>query len=313
MRLPSEADAACAVRETLAVEPASVLRFSTGLCHFVYDVVLGDGRRVVARIATRDTRVLLDAGVAWSSLLRPLGVPLPAVLAADVSERIIGFPFVLLERLDGVDLGVAYPRLTAEDKQCIAAEVARVQSRVHTLPTGVGFGHTTIAGLGPHSSWVAVIEAMLARTEPHLIRLGLAGASPLPRVHRRFDDLRPTLERIAPTPFLDDTTTKNVLVADGRLSGVVDVDELCYGDPLLTVGLTQMSLQVAGQDLVYIDAWADALGATVEQRARIRFYAGIFGVVFLAEQGQPFNREGTPIVDEAIVTRLLKQIDELLA
>jgi len=32
--------------------------------------------------------------------------------------------------------------------------------------------------------------------------------------------------------FLDDLTTKNVIVQDGVLQGVVDFDHVCYGDPL---------------------------------------------------------------------------------
>ena len=131
-------------------------------------------------------------------------------------------------------------------------------------------------------------------------------------VRRRLDALRPALDRIESTPFLDDTTTKNVLVAEGRLSGIVDVDELCYGDPLLTLGLTRMSLQHAGHDLTYVDAWAEALEATAEARERIRFYAAVFGVGFLAELGQRFNRAETPAIDQATVARLLAQIDELL-
>ena len=37
--------------------------------------------------------------------------------------------------------------------------------------------------------------------------------------------------QIRPTPFLDDTTTKNVIVHEGKLSGIVDVDWICFGYP----------------------------------------------------------------------------------
>ena len=51
---------------------------------------------------------------------------------------------------------------------------------------------------------------------------------------RRRSARGPTLEAVPPLPFLDDLTTKNVLVDGGRLSGVVDVDVVCFGDPLAT-------------------------------------------------------------------------------
>lgn len=40
---------------------------------------------------------------------------------------------------------------------------------------------------------------------------------------------------VKPTPFLDDTTTKNVIINDGKLSGIVDVDYVNFGDHLLTL------------------------------------------------------------------------------
>jgi hypothetical protein len=43
--------------------------------------------------------------------------------------------------------------------------------------------------------------------------------------------MRDALDAIRATPFLHDTTTKNVIVThDGVVSGIVDVDDLCFGD-----------------------------------------------------------------------------------
>ena len=51
--------------------------------------------------------------------------------------------------------------------------------------------------------------------------------------------LRDEIDSIPPTPFLHDATTKNVLVtAKGAFSGIVDVDDLCFGDPRYPAALT---------------------------------------------------------------------------
>ena len=43
---------------------------------------------------------------------------------------------------------------------------------------------------------------------------------------------RAELDALSPVPFLHDTTTKNVIVTpEGSFSGIVDVDDLCFGDP----------------------------------------------------------------------------------
>jgi aminoglycoside phosphotransferase (APT) family kinase protein len=43
---------------------------------------------------------------------------------------------------------------------------------------------------------------------------------------------------VQPTYFLDDLTSKNVIVQDGELRGLVDFDVVCYDDPLYWLALT---------------------------------------------------------------------------
>ena len=44
--------------------------------------------------------------------------------------------------------------------------------------------------------------------------------------------MRDRVDAVAATPFLHDTTTKSVIVTpEGTLSGILDVDDLCFGDP----------------------------------------------------------------------------------
>ena len=45
-----------------------------------------------------------------------------------------------------------------------------------------------------------------------------------------------------PICFLDDLTIKNVIVAEGKLQGIVDFDWVCYGDPLYMIALTQTAV-----------------------------------------------------------------------
>ena len=66
-----------------------------------------------------------------SELLRRRGVPLPAILAADVqAER----PWLVLERLPGTDLGAVIAGLSDSQLDRIAASV--VQAQVITANTG---------------------------------------------------------------------------------------------------------------------------------------------------------------------------------
>ena len=126
MQAPTESDARRLVETALGCATVGARRFATGLCHFVYEVALDDGRCVVARLATAETRDLLAGGVYWHGRLAPLGVPLPALLHADTRAPL---PFVVLERLPGDDLHAVYPALSREQKRAIAAAVVEAQRR----------------------------------------------------------------------------------------------------------------------------------------------------------------------------------------
>jgi hypothetical protein len=117
---------------------------------------------------------------------------------------------------------------------------------------------------------------------------------------------------IQPAPFLDDTTTKNVLVDHGRLSGVVDVDQLCFGDPLFTIGLTNMALLADGLDVDYVEHWMNLLNLGKQQRQTVEAYTLLFCVDFMSELGQRFNKEEHPEIDLEKFARL-KSVFETLA
>jgi hypothetical protein len=103
----------------------------------------------------------------------------------------------------------------------------------------------------------------------------------------------PELAAIPPTPFLHDTTTKNVIVtADGHFSGIVDVDDLCFGDPRYVVALTHTSLLAHGFPTLYTKAWL-RLAQFADDRP-FRLYVALFLADFMAERGQRFNDNPLP-------------------
>jgi aminoglycoside phosphotransferase (APT) family kinase protein len=96
------------------------------------------------------------------------------------------------------------------------------------------------------------------------------------------------LDALTPIAFLHDTTTKNVIVTTGgSFSGIVDVDDLCFGDPRYVVALTLTSLMVSGGPARYVDAWMNS--ANYRNDRIFRLYIALFIVDFMSEHGQEFN------------------------
>jgi aminoglycoside phosphotransferase (APT) family kinase protein len=287
--------------------PESIRRFSTGIAHWVYDIRLPDGASIVVRLGTADQAADFIGALHWSKTLRPLGVPLPVLLA---HGEYGGHPYLVLERLAGEDLGQVYHSLTSAERKSLAEQVCRVQRIVGALPEGAGYGFLRLPTEPGRKSWSDVIEASLSRSRRRIEKAGLVNSDPIDRVATHARQFQSYFSRVRPTPFLDDMTTKNVLVHAGRLSGIVDVDWLCFGDSLFTVALTRAALLGSGDDLEYTDHWCEMLDLTKEQQDVVRFYTALFCVDFMSEFGKRFN-QGVEPLDLERLGRLEKILNDL--
>ena len=89
------------------------------------------------------------------------------------------------------------------------------------------------------------------------------------------------LRAIRAIPFLWDASERNVIVYDGKITGIVDVDDICFGDPLLVLALTYTALENDGYDTLYTDYWAKALSLNKKAILRLEFYRLFYAVVFM--------------------------------
>ena len=85
------------------------------------------------------------------------------------------------------------------------------------------------------------------RSKKRLADTGLFGMGIIERIERIIEVMRDGLDRIPSRTFLHDTTTKNVLIThDGSFSGIVDVDDFCFGDPRFVASLTLAAICAFG-------------------------------------------------------------------
>jgi hypothetical protein len=312
-RPPNEKDAARIVQKVLDEPVLSVNRFPTGACHFVYDVVTESGRKVVARISWPENRHFLAGAIYWYGFLNPKGLPLPTIISHDVDAVLSPFPFMILERLAGEDLGAVYPHLSSAEKKALADEITHLQELTASLPLGRGFGFVeSYESDSFQTTWMDVLYSRLERSRSRIQAIGIMDVRQVDRVAKKLDNYRSYFDRIAPICFLDDITTRNVIVHDGKLNGVVDVDFVCFGDNLLTIALTQMSLINMRADLDYIDYWCEAANVTDQQREVLVFYTALFCVDFMGELGQQFNKDHPESINRERVRWLNDALEELL-
>jgi aminoglycoside phosphotransferase (APT) family kinase protein len=100
--------------------------------------------------------------------------------------------------------------------------------------------------------------------------------------------MRTEIDSISPTPFLHDTTTRNVIVTDGgAFSGIVDVDDLCFGDPRYPAALTLAVLTAQGGPARYVSAWLEQAGLSDDRLFQMCVI--LFLLDLMSEHGQVFN------------------------
>jgi Ser/Thr protein kinase RdoA (MazF antagonist) len=270
--------------------PIAVRRFGAGLRHYVFEATFEDRAPVVVRIAAEHSRSAMAGALALSRLLRPRGVPLPEVIAEGLTHR---FSHLVLERLPGTDLGDVIRGLSDSSLDVIATKVAQAQRITASTASAGRYGYAVDAKDAPRERWSQVLQDNLSRSAKRIAAAKLFGQDAVDTVAKLVADARAELDALPPIPFLHDTTTKNVIVAPGgALSGIVDVDDLCFGDPRYVIALTLASLTVSAGPIHYVDAWMNS--ANYRDDHIFRLYVVLFLVDFMSEHGQAFNRDLRP-------------------
>lgn len=271
-------------------------RCTVGQGNYVY-IVECAGEKYVVRCSTE--RGAYEPAIYWLERLEPLHIPVPRVFA---KGRFEGYEYLILLYLEGKDIGLVYPQLTTEEKREIAREVVAIQNRVAALE---------LENLEPDWSWDLFIRNMLERAEQRIAENGyyfeVEKVERLRRCAGQFEDY---FARIKPVAYLDDISSKNLLIHNGRLSGIIDIDWMGTGDRLTFAALTNMALLDLGYATDYVEYILEEMRADEEERRAFLFYTLLFCVDFMGERGMQFLDKRVE-VNERIVDRLNGIYDRL--
>ena len=102
---------------------------------------------------------------------------------------------------------------------------------------------------------------------------------------------------VHPIVYLDDISSKNLLIHNGQLSGIIDVDWMGIGDRLTFVALTYMALLNMECDMDYVDYILEEMQVNDEQRNAFLFYSLMYCVDFMGERGMQFMDQKIAVND----------------
>ncbi len=252
--------------------PNDSKRCAVGQGNYVYAVQYEDHTYIV-RCSTE--KGAYDMTVHWLSLLSEIELPVPKIVD---SGHLDGFDYLILSYIEGVDLGEIYPSLTPAEKKQIARELVAIQNKVSSLPIKAA----------EHWSWRGVVLELLDRAKERILQNGFFDIEKVERLRREIGSLSQYFEAVQPLPYLDDISTKNLLICQGALSGIVDIDEMGFGDTLSYVALTYMALLNEEYDTDYVEYILAEMKPNAAEKRAFLFYTLVFCVDFMGERGMCF-------------------------
>ena len=268
------------ITEIFAETPLAMTPLTFGHSSVSYEVTL-PGRALIVRT---NANPAVFSGTAHNlTVLRELGLPVSKLITQDLTKTRYPAAYMVLDKFPGRDLRYKLSKVSLMQKKRLAEQIVGYQRTVATLPLGAGFGYASIGEVAPFTTWRDLVLAetrkdLPVKLEPPLTRWRN-------RVFALMDMFAPYLEQVVPTCFLDDLTIKNVIVQNGTLSGLVDFDVVCYGDPLWTLGLTAAAivLDIGPEHLDYVEELCCAYELNETKRAVVSWYAALFALTFLVK------------------------------
>lgn len=250
----------------------SSTRLTTGDQYFVYAVKTVYSEYVI-RMTTIDHKKKFESAIYWQSMLLPLGIPLAKFIQTDLDGIHSQYPSLLMRRIPGDDLCNIYSDLTTSDKKNLANEIVQIHAAMNNLPDGNGYGIVdSYKTPFEEKSWYNFLINRLELFKPIIKQKNIFNIRDTDAAISIAKDIESEFQTIRSRPFLWDATERNVLVHNGKISGIVDVDELCFGDPLFALALTYIGLEIEGHDTIYPDSWAEALELDIKAELRLEFY-----------------------------------------
>lgn len=237
--------------------------------------------------------------VYWLNKLSAYEIPVPTVLS---EGKYKDYSFLILSYILGDDIGKVYYKLNDSEKKQIAKEVVAIQRKVSRI------------AVSTDAEWnwnCCFVDEMLNRAEERIKRKHFFDINKIGIIRKLQQEVQEYLDKVQPTPYLDDISTKNLLIYEGKVSGVIDIDWMGFGDMLTFVAMTKVALLNMNLDTKYIDYLLEEIRPNKIAYKAFVFYCLIFCVDFMGERGMQFLDKKIPI-NESIIKRLNDIFDMLM-
>ena len=206
--------------------PDSIARMPTGICNEVYSVAVGE-REFIFRLKDEPRYMLGSRN--HIPLFKSKGIKVPDILAEDYSKSWLPVAFQIQNKLPGRDIRNVIETLSDGELKAIGAEVVNIFRQLSSVPNNGKFGVLWGDDKDLVDSWSAEVGRVTKVVIGWGKQTGVLDEK-LEDVLRYINSEYHTyFERIRPYTYFGDIAGKNVMIHEGKFSGLVDLDSLAQG------------------------------------------------------------------------------------
>ena len=300
------------IEKHFGVRAQKIERMTTGICNEVYRATLAD-KDIIVRLSAEDK--FLMGSHNNIPLFKKLGIKVPDILAEDYSKTLVPYSYQVQSKIEGQDLGDVIASLSDAELVALANEVAEIFRKVKTIPASRHFGVVWGGENEFSDTWTERMRIWLDESEERGRKTGVMDDAMKALGESIYLKYESTFDSVRPSTYYGDICSKNIMVANGAFSGLVDLDGLTQGDFLEAIGRIKTSWHGTPHGDTYTKAVMDALDLSSEQREMATVYALLNRISWACENGIQFNQNTKPIVDEekdkkskAIIAKLAAEL-----
>jgi len=232
----------------LAPGGAGSRELTDGWFNAVHELGLADGRRVVLKIAPPPDapvmtyeRDLMATEVATMRLVSSEpAIPVPAVLFHDDSRRLCDAPYFFMQKVVGVNLDHVRKTLPPDEAAAIDRHVGEVVRAINAF-RGEWFGLPGHPGLRA-PSWREAFGRIVESVLRDAARRDVAYPRPADEIRGLLRHHGAALDAVREPCLVHwDGWDKNLFVAGGRVTGLIDFERALWADPLMEAQFRPLS------------------------------------------------------------------------
>lgn len=254
---------------------ATIVELSDGWANSVYELQLDAGSSWIMKVSPpasttlmRYEYELMKTEVAAMELLQQAGqIPVPKVIAFDRSRSLLDGEIVIMEKLQGEPYIKLKEALTMEERSGIERQLGHYTALLHAIKAP-SFGPFC----APHdynTSWRDVFLIMINS----VLDDGEDAHMPLPLPYQELRDLLYSNtvcmnEVTVPSLIHWDLWDGNILVHEGKITGIIDFERALWGDPLFEHYFSNTALDNAS----FVQGYGNYEQLTDNEQLRIACY-----------------------------------------